>query len=873
MLHDCLFTSYKRYKADTDYIAHWLATTAKQCGYVTHHDPRETPLKTPNKLKGRARTLARRDAENAKKQEDGASSASYTIAIQDFLPMAQQISSFSKPPVKVPEHFMRVIERAISLRRKVSKAMADPQYSGSSRSSTNLESDSRHAHFVDILVNVQQKLGHLVAEKGQSGPRPQEAAKSDDRSGFNFTNMFDCLSTDDLSTTEQDNDGDKPGQHLHKEIPRVMPDLCCKAERPKDSLEASVAFVCLLSDMQQMREVISDCWRGYQRGTLDLTTAALTSNTAFELAWRLEGDLEDLTGDGNVESLLKSQHAILCQRMRDLPEYTDLSEDDFEFATHNAAPEAFLWSAYKHLRYFLDLGCMKTVVSPSADTYRPESGCSRTLEQQAFLEDRRFLSQVFSDIMVYMGGQDVHGDSHIDELTRGFLDMFWSARVPLWLAFATQVFLDIHHMLHKQIGKGFELLQMVGKMIVLSMEDQAKHHHNGSDGPFHPFAEAFDYLSRMIRDICEEDLLQRARDVTNLFDGQQIESFRFLKMNPISCGIKLYAIKALYRHLALEFVNCRSDAILSCAHLNNALIQEGYMQGRWRDMDFVYKAQDESNLYAGAAPQTPDDCHKRFCLAVLGFSITNFARNRRKPHNIALKANGHRVLEKRTPISDAFFHRYCFQQDRKNLSAQELLDILGTNKRKVMVEASEGEEALMCDIVIPKAPSREPKASKKARRAVTPDISPVGVLRKLRQSLEAESLELSLDYMTMHRICTRLLLSVRDAVATQMQDLYGTAPRQERGLPLVVLFILSTLVAGKGKSKLNILPFRKEGYKGIGDDLMRKAAAQVEEMTSKKREGCECVVGKGLTHGETVVARAHTFTGMAYRVHSGHEEH
>ncbi|EXJ56151.1 hypothetical protein A1O7_09082 [Cladophialophora yegresii CBS 114405] len=418
MLHDCLFTSYKRYKADTDYVAHWLDTTAKQCGYVTNQEPPKTvPVKTQKKLKGRARTLARRDAADLKNQEDAASGTPYTIAIKDFLPMAEQISSFNRPPVKVPEHFTRVIERAISLRRKVSKALADPQYSGPSRPSTDLESDSRHAHFVDILVSVQQTLGHLVIEKTQGDPRRQGAAKSYDTSGFNFTNTFNCLSSDGSSTTEQDNDGDNLGQDPQMETPRVVPDLCCEAEQPTDSLEASVAFVCLLRDMQQVREVILECWRSYHTGDLDLTTVALTSNTAFELACRLEGDMEELAGYEDPELLLQSQHAILCQNLRDLPEYTDLSDDHFEFATHEAAPKAFLWSTYKHLRHFLEIGCMETVVNESPDTYRAESDNSTTTEQQRFLEDRRLLRDVFSDIMVYMGGQHVHGDSHVDELT------------------------------------------------------------------------------------------------------------------------------------------------------------------------------------------------------------------------------------------------------------------------------------------------------------------------------------------------------------------------------------------------------------------------------------------------------------------------
>jgi hypothetical protein len=867
MSHDSLFTSYRRYKEDTDYIACWLTTTAKRCGFVTTQGDPQKPVEKPKKLKGRARTLARRHAAaNADNPKSTTPSATYTIAIKDFLPMAQYISSFSKPPVKVPEEFIRVIERAISLRQKVSKAMANPRYSGSSRSATDLASDSRHAYFVEILIDVRHTLAHLITEKSRRDPGPQKIVTRS-KTDFDFANMFECLSVDDLSASEPVNDGNTSGQHLQKEKAYVPPVLSCKAEHPTDSLEASVGFFCLLRDLQQMREVISECWKDYQRGTIDLTAAALTSNAAFELACRMEEDLDDLAGYEGPESLLKSQHAMLCERLRELPEYTDLPDDDFEFATHHTAPEAFLWPAYKHLRYFLDIGCMRTMFNVPGDIHKPESDRSKMTEQQRFLEDRRLLGDAFSDITVYMGGQETHRDSHNDELTRGFLNMFYSGRVSLWLAFATQVFLDIHQTLREDVSNSFELLQHAGNTIVGAMADQVEYHQDRSKEPLPPFAHAFCHLSGIIYNICETDLLEMVRGFTDLFEDGQIEKFRLLKMNPISCGIKLYAIKAMYRHVTFESISGCADSILACAHLNNALVQEGYVQSRWPDMDFVHTIQNESHMYAGAAPKNPDDYYKRFCLTVLGFSVTNFARNRRRPHDIALKPKRCRTLEKRTPISDAFFFRYCFDMDRKNLSAQDLQDILATSKRQAVAKASEGEEALVRDIVIPKVAGRDAKASKKTRSAAAPKISPVNVLRKLRASLHAESLELSLDYMAMHRICTQLLISVRNAVAVQMNDMYGVVPGHERGLSSVVFFILSVFVAEKGKSKVNILPFRKDHYEGMGDELMREAAAKLVEIASKKHEEPGDVFGNQFTYGDTVVTRAYACTGMVFDAH------
>jgi hypothetical protein len=42
----------------------------------------------------------------------------YTIAIKDFVSLAEYIVAFQKPPVKVPSSFVSVLDRAIALRRK-----------------------------------------------------------------------------------------------------------------------------------------------------------------------------------------------------------------------------------------------------------------------------------------------------------------------------------------------------------------------------------------------------------------------------------------------------------------------------------------------------------------------------------------------------------------------------------------------------------------------------------------------------------------------------------------------------------------------------------------------------------------------------------
>ncbi|KIW27233.1 uncharacterized protein PV07_06991 [Cladophialophora immunda] len=54
MLPQHLQSSYQQYKADTDHIATWLATTAQRCGFTLNLQVAEEATR-PMKLKGRAR--------------------------------------------------------------------------------------------------------------------------------------------------------------------------------------------------------------------------------------------------------------------------------------------------------------------------------------------------------------------------------------------------------------------------------------------------------------------------------------------------------------------------------------------------------------------------------------------------------------------------------------------------------------------------------------------------------------------------------------------------------------------------------------------------------------------------------------------------
>lgn len=110
MLPDVLFSSYRRYKADTDRSTTWLAETAQACGY-------DTPQKhaPSSRMKGKARKQAKAAA---------ATSASpptitrYRVELKDFPLLAQRVAAFKEPRIQVPLAIVQAAQKAIAARKR-----------------------------------------------------------------------------------------------------------------------------------------------------------------------------------------------------------------------------------------------------------------------------------------------------------------------------------------------------------------------------------------------------------------------------------------------------------------------------------------------------------------------------------------------------------------------------------------------------------------------------------------------------------------------------------------------------------------------------------------------------------------------------------
>ncbi|KAH0015567.1 hypothetical protein KCU78_g8147, partial [Aureobasidium melanogenum] len=192
MLPDSLRGSYTIYKEDTDSVAAWLASMAKQCGYpldLLTTPGGDLPSQKGSELKGKARKLAKTATSTNGGSSESARSGSttYTIAIKDFIPLAEHIVAYQTPPVKVPSAFVRSLDRAIALRQKHNSWFKDV-----GRSS---EGDG-HTFFLGVLEQVRETLRSRMPSDTVNDPMPLPLAslKSETTNRTHICNAFMDLS-------------------------------------------------------------------------------------------------------------------------------------------------------------------------------------------------------------------------------------------------------------------------------------------------------------------------------------------------------------------------------------------------------------------------------------------------------------------------------------------------------------------------------------------------------------------------------------------------------------------------------------------------------------------------------------------------------
>ncbi|RAH66344.1 uncharacterized protein BO66DRAFT_381538 [Aspergillus aculeatinus CBS 121060] len=767
MVSNFMRSSYLQYKADTDTVATWLVATAKSCGFpvdklgatanptFTTNNPPSAATPGPSKrLKGKARKLAREAATKAAStgsQSTTSEAAKHILALKDFVDLAEYIAASTTPVIRVPASFVTVLDRAISVRRKHgNKARA--------KLSTNLESresSDRHEYFIGILEHVRQALQPRMSDENAN----------------NLANRFEGLEVHEPSEAFlQAPDVAIPAPATEK------PEVNYEAERLHDYEEVFFAFSLLLQDLRKIRVVIARTWKGYKLRTFDLVAVSLMTNCAIDFARHLEEEIQGLLNEhGGSIALLISLYEGISDMVGEDPMHRERPGDPFDFRTYHIAESLFI-PTFVYLNSFHPL-VDKHSFLPCRETSFPTcdraSDWARKSARDRFEEDMKVINEVLSEF-VYLHLLLPQPEPHEDEITRGIRKMFDTHQVPLWLVFACQIFLDIHHCLGGDVESGFEDLTNTAKSIQSSLE-------------------------------LNQEFFAHLRIVSwpEQYDAR-IKRF-----------LEFISAWARFQDFAMAFQGTWG-AIMYAAHFYNALRQEGLLTRHWADMELVLSWHNE--IFVGTPPCQPSEYLKQYSLSI-GLSAAAFARNRR--HNLKLPGSkaGPRRMQPVAPVSRMFFSRHCEGLAPSGFTESDLETILAKS-------ATWNNDQQVDGSVSKHRATGTGRGKPPTKKCFTRQLTVVELLETLRDTIHNEAPEFTFDYLALHRNCWRLLRMVRDICDPHLRRVHGADYLEdETELPFLVGHFF---MAAAGTHQLNKILAEKDEV--LSGEMMTCAASVVESM-------------------------------------------
>ncbi|KAJ4256861.1 hypothetical protein NW762_008957 [Fusarium torreyae] len=823
MLPRPLLSAYQQYKADTDSVAAWLASSAKACGYpadlLTSSKTSTTQPKGGGRLKGKAR-------KDAKKQKQPAQSVTldttpkYIIAIKDFIPLAEYIFASTKPLISVPASFAETIDRVIYMRSKFSSQMINHGVT------PDKDSDVTHNYFVGVLEKVRSVL------------RPRMPAE---------TPSFDSF--DDLSNRFAGLNVYEPSQEFMDAPELVRPEKAqgdndnYEVEAQKSFYDAMVAYTVMVNDLNNIRSYIEWIWSNYKDGFFDLANAAVATNTGIDLARNLMEQVLPIFEDHGGACEIAERFSLMCAMREGFTEDEALSwgPKTGNEKLYDVADKTFLNAS-------IILRSLVNVLSPHHlplykegmfGTYDPQSDRSKKNGHAKFNEDQVILAEFFTEAVTL--ARLVPGYPVEDEFIRGFRELDKTGKLPFYLVYATQILLDIHHIIRDDTARVLETLSTHTNAIRNDLNLHMKFHENlkidnwpaSNERALRDFEKSIAWLGQDPVFLAKQRIAQKSgRPVT------ESQRYRILILSPILSGLLLYHYRAGMYDLSIAIMNAWGSVTYP-AHLYNALLQEGLLQGRWQDMDVVQSLLGESSFFVGSRPENKDEYLKRFLLQ-MGYSASAITSHKgrllRQPrrHQDMASRSGPRGIKDGAPVSTMFIERYLRGSGQVNLSPEDVDEII--SRSKFQQEGSDADHTLVMSQMDGSRDVKGKSQAKQHKKATDGGkLTPGELLKPLVLALTAETLEFSFPYLFMHRWTWKFLRRIKEVCDPVLRRLNGpTYIERENQLPFVIGYILSTFC---------------EDPEGNGKDLMRLAANEFNGLVVQDGIGNAVLKGASKIYG------------------------
>ncbi|CAI6093767.1 unnamed protein product [Clonostachys chloroleuca] len=737
MLPSALVSVYQQYKADTDAIAGWLALTAKAANYSDH--PLSPPTTSTGRLKGKARALAKEQALKPKKA---------ILPIKLFVPLAKYITSLKAPRILVPQSVINITERVIRQRSVFSSRLS---HHGANPS---VEGDRSHSYFVDIL----QQVVCLFRQNVAQSPTPSVESIHSDELGNRFASLHvEEPSQEFLNATSAKQS-------------TAENNIVYEAEPQTDLDDAIAAYGMLLQDLNKIRDEIKQIWLSCAEGSVELTAAAIATNTGVDLArYLIDQVLPIFQLHGGIGEVAEA-FALQFIRKQDLndsdldPEEIDAIVDEMMIVVNDFA---------RRLASCRD--CADRQNEPWKPTPEPIQELLDKIEDEV-ASDNQLLGELVNNL--HAVGWLAKGYLKVDEIMSGLDQMQTTKTAPFYVCFALQVTLDIHHTLGDWCLEPAKHLDKELNFMIESIDQFYKDSANMSE----TMCKTCDCLKKFqqeIKDFQSDPTIESRKQFYNCMNyasEPSEERHRSMQLSPVLCGLTIFYFRASMHDFGfIEFG--RHYTIKHAVHLYNALVKEGLMENPWGDMQLAENFYGRSNIFAGQKPESTRGYIKQLMIhegmTVRGLSelfgtLDGHSTSCGEPRTRGYR-NKKKAPNRGAPVSAIFIERYYNRSQRIDYRPEDVDEIISRRRRD---EAS-------------------PSPNKCGRH------SPHLLLQPLAEALTEESLEVAFPRLLMHKVCGEFLMQVKGQCVETIEEALRQKVRGRELVMIIFSLLISDEILGK----------------------------------------------------------------------------
>ncbi|KAF5854780.1 hypothetical protein ETB97_011711, partial [Aspergillus alliaceus] len=419
---------------------------------------------------------------------------------------------------------------------------------------------------------------------------------------------------------------------------------------------------CMFQDLHNMRAFISHTWLEYRDKKIDLMSAALVTDSALQLARDLVQEVVDdwatstLSPDENLQDLV-FKAACITRGILPTPSAEiglPYNKDMADVAEWCYLPTCVILESFTHVLQDNELPVFK---KGFFGIYDPKANREGMSLGQKFNEDKILLLQLLPEFCMI----DTFGIRMLssDSITRGLVEFCKTKKLGLWLCFASQILLDVHHIMRYSTLSAFEDLRMSGLRIKKTIDDYLEISKTHPQPKFWP-KEGDDEIKDIqftVDSWIMKDPFSELRRLS--FPGNNVfEKHVLLSQHSILCGLSLFHLNIRMQSAGQHLITQWYD-VQQLAFLYNLVKTQKHKDLSWPDMEAFIMIHGESHIFIGSRPKNPSESLNRLELATGISSAAKFARDSRN-RQVFNRPDGKnpRVLTPTTTISNMFRAQY-----------------------------------------------------------------------------------------------------------------------------------------------------------------------------------------------------------------------